>query len=81
MFTTRSHFTKSFLLAGGMGLALLSGCSGNVNEDEFLKSAPPGKPSEFPDESISQRRARTLGPSGKTAKGAADKTPTPGKAP
>jgi hypothetical protein len=37
----------------------LSGCGGNPNEAEFFKSAPPGVPSEFPNESVAQRKERT----------------------
>jgi len=29
------------------------------NNADFLRSAPPGTPSEFPDESVAQRKART----------------------
>jgi hypothetical protein len=50
---------KAFVLVGSMILTLFVGCSGNQNEDEFLRSAPPGKPSEFPNESVSQRKERT----------------------
>ena len=50
------------LMALSCGLTLLvAGCgSGNPNETEFLNSAPPGKPPENPNETVSQRRARTL---------------------
>jgi hypothetical protein len=60
---------------------LVAGCgSGNQNEAEFLSSAPPGKPSEFPNETVAQRKERTrskskkeLAPDVKT-KGTASKT-------
>jgi hypothetical protein len=80
MSITRSHSTKSFILAGSMMLTLVVGCSGNPNEDEFLRTAPKGVPSEFPNESVAQRKARTLGPS-KIEKGAATKKPTSAKTP
>jgi hypothetical protein len=35
------------------------GCSGNSNEAEFGRTAPPGIPSEHPNESVADRRART----------------------
>ena len=60
MSRTRSRRTHVFLLSGSMVLTLCLGCSGNQNEDEFLRSAPPGKPSEFPNESFAQRKQRTL---------------------
>jgi hypothetical protein len=60
MLRTRSRRAKVFLLSGGMVLTLIVGCSGNQNEDEFLRTAPPGTPSEFPNESFGDRRARTL---------------------
>jgi hypothetical protein len=60
MLNTRSRCAKAFLLSGGMALTLIVGCSSNQNEDEFLKTAPPGTPSEFPNESFGERRARTL---------------------
>jgi hypothetical protein len=49
------------LMALSCGLTLsVAGCgSGNPNEKEFLDSAPPGKPSEFPDETVAQRKERT----------------------
>ena len=48
----------------------------NPNEDEFLKSAPPGQPSEFPNETVAQRKARTLGPT-KPVKGGGAQTSPP----
>jgi len=80
MLIMRSHYVKTFLLGASMMLTLVVGCSGNPNEDEFLKSAPPGAPSEFPNETVAQRKARTLGPS-KVVKGAAAKKPTGAKTP
>jgi hypothetical protein len=76
----RSHCAKTLVLAGGMMLTLVVGCSTNPNEDEFLKSAPPGAPSEFPNESVAQRKARTLGPS-KPVKGGGAKKSTGAKTP
>jgi hypothetical protein len=40
-------------------VATAPGCFQQDNNAEFLRNAPPGKPSEFPDETVSQRRART----------------------
>jgi hypothetical protein len=55
------------LAAGGLGV---SGCGGsNPNEREFLQTAPPGKPSEIPNESVADRKARTKGESHKVQKG------------
>jgi hypothetical protein len=63
------------LAAGGLGLA---GCgNSNPNEREFLQNAPPGKPSEFPNESVAQRKARTKGETKPAQKGAA-KSQAPG---
>jgi hypothetical protein len=73
-------------LALSCGLTLSqAGCgSGNPNETEFLNSAPPGKPPENPDETVSQRRQRTLRTPEKVkaekaeelkSKGSASKTP------
>jgi hypothetical protein len=39
--------------------AVLPGCFPEDNNAEFLKSAPPGNPSPFPNESFAERRART----------------------
>jgi hypothetical protein len=81
MWKTSSRCAKAFLLAGSMVLTLFLGCSpGNQNEAEFLKSAPPGKPLEFPNESFAQRKARTLGPT-PGSKGAAVKKTTAEKTP
>ncbi len=46
------------MTAGVMGLA---GCgSGNPNETEFLRTAPPGKPPDDPeDQKVAHRRERT----------------------
>jgi hypothetical protein len=61
------------LSAGGLGLA---GCGGsNPNEREFLQNAPPGKPSEFPNESVAERKARTRGETKPAPKGARGKAP------
>jgi hypothetical protein len=55
----RLAFSVCFVaLSCGMTLPLAGCGSGNPNENEF--PAPPGRPSEFPDETVSQRRARTL---------------------
>lgn len=35
------------------------GCGGNSNEAEFARTAPPGIPSENPNESVAERRSRT----------------------
>jgi hypothetical protein len=65
------------LAAGGLGLA---GCgNSNPNEREFLQNAPPGKPSEFPNESVAERKARTRGetkPASKDARAKAPAAPT-----
>lgn len=61
MSTTRLRLTVcACLLAWCCGLTLgLAGCgSGNPNEAEF--PAPPGKPPDDPNETVSQRRSRTL---------------------
>jgi hypothetical protein len=80
MFTKRSHCVKSCILAGSTMLTLVVGCSSNPNEVEFAKSAPPGVPSEFPNESVAQRKSRTLGPSKVVKEGGATK-PTNTKTP
>jgi hypothetical protein len=77
---TNSRAAKVVVLAGSMTLTLFVGCSGNQNEQEFLNSAPPGKASEFPDEGIAQRKARTLRPS-KAEKEPTSKTPPAAKSP
>jgi hypothetical protein len=58
------------LMALSCGLTLsVAGCgSSNPNETEFLNSAPPGKPSEFPNETFAQRKERTLRTPSKTKK-------------
>ena len=65
------------LIAAGLGL---SGCgNSNPNEREFLQNAPPGQPSEFPGESVAERKARTKGeskPAAKNAKGQAGSRPS-----
>jgi hypothetical protein len=45
----------SLLLCVAPGL----GCGGNSNEAEFARTAPPGIPSENPNETVAERRART----------------------
>ncbi|MGP0067412.1 MAG: hypothetical protein ACLQGP_27930 [Isosphaeraceae bacterium] len=57
----KSPRAKILLLLASLILpSNLVGCgSGNTNEKEFLSSAPPGKPPENPDETVSERRART----------------------
>jgi hypothetical protein len=80
MLVTRSRRAGACLIAGSIVLTLVVGCSGNQNEAEFLKSAPPGTPSEFPNESFGERRARTLGPS-HPVKGVGAKKSTGGTAP
>ncbi len=54
-------------LAGCMMLtAGLAGCEpGNPNAAEYYKHTPPGKPPENPNETVSQRRSRTLKVGGK----------------
>jgi hypothetical protein len=45
----------------------------------FLQNAPPGKPSEFPGESVAERKARTKGetkPAARNTKGQARSTPS-----
>jgi len=61
MSTTKSGLLGIYLLTLSLGLTLcVPGCgSGNPNEREFLNNAPPGTPSEFPNESVAQRKART----------------------
>ncbi len=56
-----SRLAIFFLLICGAGLMPgLSGCgSGNPNEREYSEHAPPGLPSENPNESVAQRKART----------------------
>jgi hypothetical protein len=56
----------------------ITGCgSSNTNEQEFLNSAPPGKPPENPNESFSERRSRTQAktkkPTDKNSKAPADR--------
>jgi hypothetical protein len=49
-----------FLEAIASGLMLVSsGCGGNDNEREFARTAAPGIPSDRPNESFADRRART----------------------
>jgi hypothetical protein len=79
MSITSSWRAKAFVLGGIMALTLAVGCSGNQNEDEFLRSAPPGKPSEFPNETVSQRRERTRSKT-KAEKAAESKTAAPAPA-
>lgn len=61
MSISRSSRAKTLVVLGSLILAgNVAGCnSSNPNEQEFLRSAPPGKPTENPDESYSQRRSRT----------------------
>jgi hypothetical protein len=59
MFHSRVILAKALLCMATLGLPLVAGCSGNPNEDEFLKTAPPGLKSEFPNESYAERRERT----------------------
>jgi hypothetical protein len=61
MSTPKSRLSAGLPLIWGLGLAFaLSGCgSGNPNEREYSEHAPPGVPSEFPNESVAQRKART----------------------
>ncbi len=57
-----SRLAGLILLVFSLGFALgLPGCgSGNPNEREFLATAPPGKPSDDPEDSkVSHRRERT----------------------
>jgi hypothetical protein len=63
MIATKSRLPDCFCLLAlccGLALALASCGSSNPNEAEFLNSAPPGKPPENPNETVSQRRSRTL---------------------
>jgi hypothetical protein len=80
MSITRSRCAHTFILAGSMVLTVVVGCSGNPNEDEFRKSAPPGVPSEFPNESVALRKSRTLGPT-KAVKGDGAKKSSGAKTP
>ena len=70
MSSLRSTRARALLLVGGLILPWGgSGCGfGNPNEREFLQSAPPGQPSENPNESYSDRRARTRNVSKQLAK-------------
>ncbi len=68
-------------MSASMMLTMLIGCSGNQNEQEFLRTAPPGKPSEFPNESVAQRKDRTRAHSTGVAKGTATKSSTGQKNP
>ncbi len=53
----RSGLAGLLLVAGVLGL---TGCGGNPNEREFLDKAPPGKPSDDPeDKNVAHRRGRT----------------------
>ncbi len=59
------RFTTKLVLAGviaaGFGLAgLASGCGGNSNEAEYLRTTSPGTPAE--PESVAARKARTSNP-------------------
>jgi hypothetical protein len=70
-----SYSSKATIAFLSIFLAVQSGCSTNQNEAEFLKSAPPGKPPENPNEGVAERRSRTLRPSKPdTGKGAKDAT-------
>ena len=52
-------FRRSIVFTSLVGLSLLgAGCGMDSNEKEFLESAPPGKPSEFPNETFKERRQR-----------------------
>ena len=57
----KSPRAKTLLLTGSLILTSnLVGCgSGNPNEKEYFAHTPPGKPPENPNESNSERRART----------------------
>ena len=56
--STRAGFLR---LIAGMTLATnLVGCgSGNPNEREFFEHAPPGLPTDHPNETYAERRERT----------------------
>ena len=55
-------YRRAVIFASLMSLALVgAGCGVDSNEKEFLQSAPPGTPSEFPDEKVSERRQRLIG--------------------
>ena len=66
----RSPRARVLLLVVGLILPWgLGGCgSGNPNEQEFQRSAPPGKPLENPNESYAERRERTRNVSKQLAK-------------
>lgn len=70
MSISRSPRARALLLVTGLILPWgAEGCnSGNPNEQEFLRSAPPGKPPENPDESYAERRSRTRNVSKQLAK-------------
>ena len=57
----KSPRPRALLLFGSLILTSnLVGCgSGNPNEKEYFAHTPPGKPPENPNESNSERRART----------------------
>jgi hypothetical protein len=71
-------------------MAVSPGCMQD-NNAEFLRTAPPGVPSEFPDETVAQRRERLRRPSpldkkleakrAAIAKAAAKKAAAAGKTP
>jgi len=61
MSVLKSRWLGGYLIFLSCALPMAAGGCGssNPNEKEFLESAPPGKPSEFPNESFSERRQRT----------------------
>ena len=59
MLINRAAFTRSSRTIICAIAPIVAGCSGNPNEDEFLKTAPPGLKSPFPNESYAERRERT----------------------
>ena len=78
----RTRRLRVLCLAGSMVLtAGLAGCEpGNPNAAEYFEHTPPGKPPENPNETVSQRRSRTLKVGGKqpaAAKGASGKKTSP----
>jgi hypothetical protein len=79
MRSIKSLLVKSLVVCGLLGMTgALEGCDSNSNQTEFLKSAPPGTPTDHPGESFSERRSRLQSKKPADAKG---KTPASGTKP